>query len=361
MKIFRIGIGARFIAAGIACCAVLAIAGVQAYALRQRAIVKPPQNVSAQERFWEARIRAVGGMAAYQEFAHDVQGDDPGTQHGDAHIFGDALYTVAGLPGLSVCDSRFSYGCYHEFIGRAIADRGIDVINTLNSQCHALVNGEGCQHGIGHGILAYLGYKEPDLTRAVNTCSNLPGGSFIDGCYGGVFMEYNMRTLVDVNGPPRALDDGGLMSPCDSFAGEARQSCALLQPQWWGTMLPGTQSISGTALFSKMGTLCEGFGDAASVRACFEGIGWMSSALANYSPQGAARLCDATSPNGALQLYCLSYAASLFDTVGLGVDAGREVCAGLPPDSLAYCDEYAGEEANFNNPLELPQASGLNG
>ncbi len=153
-------------------------------------------------------------------------------QHTEAHIFGGALYATEGLNGISTCDARFSSGCFHEFIGRAIADDGLSVVTQLNTVC---TNKGGCQHGIGHGLISYLGYSPEDLTKSIAICAGLPGEEMLDGCMGGSFMEYNMRTMLQVsNGAVRpATSTKDLLDPCDRFSGEAQRSCMLYQPQWW--------------------------------------------------------------------------------------------------------------------------------
>lgn len=319
--------------------------------------VPPPPSITdpiAQQRYWESRIRAVGGAGAYAELAQFASNLNPSDQHLLAHDFGGALYAIVGLPGISVCDSRFSYGCYHEFIGQAIAQNGFSVINTLNSECLSSSGGGACQHGIGHGVLAYLGYQPRDIFQAVDTCSTLPGGDTIDGCYAGAFMEYDMRTLVSVEAAPRPVGSGGLFAPCNSFSGTPEESCVLLQPQWWSEVLPQSTGQNGNALFVHMGQLCDEYTGAQVQRACYEGVGEIAAALANYVPAKAISLCAAASSNAGMRLYCTSFAASVFKNVGMGTSTALATCADTTGDSRAFCDAYATSAANITHPLALP-------
>ena len=319
--------------------------------------VSAPPNMhdtNAQETYWSARIQSVGGPAAYAEFAKYVSHLDAGDQHVLAHTFGAALYATSGLGGITVCDSRFSYGCYHEFVGRAIAALGIGVVNQINASCMSIAGSNACQHGIGHGILASLGYAAGDLAKTISLCTKLPGGSFIDGCYAGSFMEYNMRTMIQLSGDERSVGTGGLLAPCTSYTGNPQLSCALLQPQWWGVILPGLEHIQGSPLFARMGELCSEYTGAAVVRKCFEGIGQMAGALADYTPVASRILCDASSHNAGDRLYCRSYDAALFMNLNYGTSSALAVCSDLSSPAKDFCESYALGAANPRHEIALP-------
>ena len=109
---------------------------------------EPAQNEQSEQ--WAERIQDVGGKAAYVELSNSISGLSPQLQHVAAHAFGEALYDVEGTKGLAVCDSNYSFGCYHEFLGRAIAALGLSSVNDLNQGCvDALGSGAlSCQHGV---------------------------------------------------------------------------------------------------------------------------------------------------------------------------------------------------------------------
>src|SRR6185436_7584448 len=118
-----------------------------------------------EEQYWKEQIASEGGLSAYRDFSKIVANDPPSSQHRQAHEFGGLLYKVEGIAALSVCDLQFSMGCFHEFLGQAISDQGISVIDTLAHECSKLdqFTQGGCFHGIGHGIQAWLGYESKDL------------------------------------------------------------------------------------------------------------------------------------------------------------------------------------------------------
>jgi hypothetical protein len=310
--------------------------------------------IKAEETQWRARIAAVGGKTAYEEFAQSVASLPPSLKHENAHAFGGALYEEEGIPGLSACDSRFSYGCFHEFLGRAIARHGLSVVSELNEKCSNILSGSplSCQHGIGHGIEAYLGYSFSDLTRALAICRDLPHNDFIGGCYAGVFMEYNLRTMLGSSGTPRT-PDGDIYAPCDWLEESYLPSCAFSQPQWWHQGL--FQGAAREDVFAKLGEYCGRLVHTpALLRVCYQGIGALAGSSAAGVPSRAAQLCDAVSHTKPYALYCTSYAANTMG-IDLGAPQGLQVCAGLPGNERAYCEAYARNEANILNERTIEQ------
>src|SRR6185369_7342223 len=78
----------------------------------------------SKESYWQHEITTKGGAVAYKEFTTAVLKDPSVMQHSEAHAFGRLLYKVEGIQGIPVCDMQLSMGCYHEFIGQAIAHEG---------------------------------------------------------------------------------------------------------------------------------------------------------------------------------------------------------------------------------------------
>jgi hypothetical protein len=305
-------------------------------------------------------IAEQGGAAGYAAFARAVSEDPPAEQHTQAHYFGAALYEVEGIPALGVCDARFSYGCFHEFLGRAIAERGLSVVPDLNEGCiQTLVESPlSCQHGIGHGVLAYLGYDETALSKALEECRSLPYNDPIGGCYGGVFMEYNLQTMLGSEARLRqpGQDAAGAYKPCAQLPFEYAHACSFWQPQWWHVVLFGGSAEA--AAFEHMGELCVGMTGSSAVlrRACFEGIGNAVPPAANFQPAAAATLCDAAGVDALSRLQCRSLAANSLTVGGAGMQGnGQAVCAGLAGDALTYCSAYAHNRANILEMLPPPQ------
>lgn len=185
---------------------------------QQEALQTVPQGVLKNEKtiddatvtkHWTERIAAVGGVAAYEEFGVEAQGYEFGARHVLAHLFGRALYQVEGLKGVGACDSNYSYGCFHQFLGEAIAGHGLASAAELNESCRSQDTNQkriACQHGIGHGVLAYSGYSEADLHKALDACRSYSDAT-LGGCYSGAFMEYNVRLMISKNLGVRQYDE----------------------------------------------------------------------------------------------------------------------------------------------------------
>jgi hypothetical protein len=303
-------------------------------------------------------IRESGGKDAYERMAREIDSLTPDKQHTRAHAFGAALYAVEGVRGLSVCDARYSYGCFHEFLGRAIAALGLGAVNDLNDECFSVLTTSplSCQHGIGHGVVSYLGYTERDLIPALDICRDLPKSDPIGGCYGGVFMEYNMRTMLGENGGARAVGVNGLHEPCASFDDTYRAPCYYWQPQWWHQVFQ-TEHTSEEEIFSKIGALCEEAKDDEIVRACFEGLGTITASSADFDAERSRDLCKSATDNPRNQLFCLSLAANSLFVGGAGKTGDAPaVCSDLQGDASRYCLSYASNTSNILQKAQLPES-----
>ncbi len=302
--------------------------------------------------FWESRIKMGDGKTAYEELAVEGAKQTYEQQHRFAHAFGEALYNQAGVSGIAVCDARFSFGCYHAFLGAAIADKGLGSVNDLNEACFGALPGSSlsCQHGIGHGILTDIGYDFPHIKQALDTCASLSHSDPIGGCYGGVFMEYDSRTMWGDSAVSRVGDKRKPFEVCERLDDKYGRACAFWTPQWW------TQAFfSGgedKAQFMKaMGGWCEesAFGKKYA-KDCFEGIGNIVTFSAGFDPDRARALCEATSKKEQNRLWCLRLAANHFG-IDVSSEAGLKVCSSLKGKSLATCEAYASNKANIAQPL----------
>lgn len=341
--------------------ALICLAGLAAGFLyvRHTAVPQVPLTSNLKERaaFWKDRIDAVGPKRAYQEFAVDVEPLTPGERHENAHTFGGALFEAVGVTGLATCDARFSYGCFHEFLGRAIAELGLGVVNSLNQGCIDALGSSvlSCQHGIGHGIQAALGYDESALRKALDTCRSLPYIDPIGGCYGGVFMEYNMQTMLGEAGRTRALTSAGPLYPCTLLDSPYRPACAFWSPQWWIDLqhqAHGRDYVDTAAV----GEQCDAFRETDLVRACYEGLGTVVAPEGDFVAARVRALCEESSTDMTRQLYCKSYAANSLAVGGAGEKGdAHAVCEGLSSTATNFCDAYARNEANIAG--ELPDFS----
>ncbi len=329
----------------------IVLLGALAYGMTKRAPAAVPLGAKPAEltAYWASRIHAVGGEKAYQEFGAAVAALSPSLQHQNAHSFGGALFEALGVDGLSVCDAQYSYGCYHQFLGSAIATLGLGVVDQLNQACvdHLKSSALSCQHGIGHGIQAFLGYDDAALRKSLAMCAGLPYNDPIGGCYGGVFMEYNMQTMLGDQARIRPAKNGDLLDPCDSLDSAYQRACYFWAPQWW-LQLQHQAHGKDVVDTQEVGELCDRSGSGENTRSCYEGLGTNVVQEANFDPARAAAFCEEASTNTLHQVYCKSYAANSLTDGGAGkkVD-GAAVCKGLTGTYLTYCEAYASNKANL--------------
>lgn len=213
--------------------------------------------------FWQNAIREKGGKGSYELFGEAYGEFSVNKQHVYAHLFGEALYKEMGTDGIVVCDSNYNFGCYHSFFGWALMANGLDIITELDQACIEAYGemGLGCQHGIGHGVIAEVGYD--NLDQALDACATLNWQGPIGGCTSGVFMEFNFNTM---NGfANRELDERGLYYPCTEVADRFTQACYFEQPAWWHSHL--------NMDYGKVGELCDAITDEDDSIACFWGTG----------------------------------------------------------------------------------------
>ncbi len=304
---------------GLLCIALVVCAGLLLYS-RSAAASLPTFDLHTHdglvqaESFWNKEIARVGGEKAYTEFLEFYATSTPQDQHTAAHIFGGSLFTDEGVPGLAVCDTSFSYGCFHEFLARAIQQNGLGSVDMLNEACfQALGPGKSlsCAHGLGHGIQSYLGYNNDALKKSLGICKTLPYGDPIGGCPGGVFMEFNMRTMGSTSGiPTRPLEPGGWYYPCNTLSVDDKAVCYYWQTQWWAQVLKG-QGKNTDESFVTMGRLCESISSSYREK-CFSGIGTLIGIDSDFDVEKAGTLCRETSPLESQQNVCLITGASSF-------------------------------------------------
>ncbi len=111
-----------------------------------------------------------------------------------AHTIGDILYKQQGMDGIKICTQDFRNACSHSVVIGLFIDRGIEALGDIAKVCRNAPGGSGaygmCFHGLGHGILAFVGY---DMTKAVGFCKQIGTKEFnyieTSECVGGVMME----------------------------------------------------------------------------------------------------------------------------------------------------------------------------
>ncbi|MFT5832245.1 MAG: hypothetical protein ACI9SY_000628 [Candidatus Paceibacteria bacterium] len=230
---------------------------------------KSTTDLAAFEMYWERHIKKVGAKNAYDTFKDHYSDLDTGEKHEVAHYFGGVLYDSVGLEGISVCDDDFSYGCFHELITFSIMDHGTGILTELNDFC---TNSEfDCQHGIGHGILADFGYTGENLSDAIDLCHRLGSVDESDGCFGGIFMEYNLRTIWGKDAPLRAFDDNTKDTTCEEVSTHGVWACYFWSAQWYMAL---SQNNGRAKQIEWTLGLCNQFSTEPGRLQCINGLGY---------------------------------------------------------------------------------------
>lgn len=314
--------------------------GVFAVSLKTHEMPDSSMRWDDRVAYWEEQINARGGPVAYEVFAEAAKPLTYDRQHQWAHAFGAALFRSKGVEGIATCDHRFSFGCYHQFLGDAIAALGIESIPGLSDACFKsnVKSPLSCQHGIGHGTLTAVGYDEAAMHRALTICHDLPGTDPIGGCYGGVFMEYNMQTTLAEAGRPREYT-GDPFDSCLPLEAPFLPACVYWQPQWW--MQTVFENVPDEVSFDTMHTYCDRYSeDSVTLKQCFEGVGNITAYESGFDTKRARELCDIFSRQGAARLLCRSIAASHFRELS-GVPTAMTMCEDLESPDREYCLQYA--------------------
>lgn len=227
------------------------------------------EKVRWQQYFDDAPVGEV-----YSRFLETASGLDYYAAHGLSHIIGEELYDREGWEGIAFCTQDFGFGCFHGFSGAALFDGGLKATEKLSLACTNLQRGDylGCIHGIGHGILAYLG--NDNLVQALVACESAQRDEAVGGCFGGVIMEYNYNTMQSQSGIDlRPFSEADAYSPCLSLSDPYTPACYYELPSWWYASFEGMGTTDSAGIFTRIGQLCSDIQDEASRTFCFRGTG----------------------------------------------------------------------------------------
>ncbi len=267
------------------------------------------------------QIQKEGGVRAYAAFVETYRPQGFEIQHNAAHLFGEALYDVEHLGGLAICDQTFNFGCYHGFMSRAIAREGLPVIHKLDGVCKSdTLAPMACQHGIGHGILEFLGHTK--LLEALDACKLTNQEDPIAGCTSGVFMEYNVPLVTREDGSigveSRSLADAHKpFDVCPSMPAQFKQSCYHELPQWWTQVL--------TTDMGDMGRLCATVEEEQLKNACLMGVSNIIPSQAAYDAQTIISMCNEMPTPKSIDECLVGAAWGLVKNFHLN-EAGTQVC-----------------------------------
>jgi hypothetical protein len=327
------------LAVGIVVLASAASLAVAGFALHEKDARKPEDPLKALwagnygdlRAEWKEDIEKNGVKAAYERYKLDGKNKPFGIQHTFAHIMGELIYESEGVAGISDCDPTFSYGCYHSLAGKAIIDHGLSVVADLDRACNENGVNTGCLHGIGHGILGYLGYG--NVLPALEACRATSWKGPLGGCPGGVFMEENFHTMESVeSSKARVPDKSDLYAPCDAVESDFSQECFYYQALWWVRALSDDYGEA----YVQAGALCDQVPTPADRKACFWGMGESASSEPEFDPEKTLAYCRTLSGQSS-QLFCRQGARRIFFADPRTRDFAPRLCDGLSGGEASAC------------------------
>lgn len=282
---------------------------------------------------WSKKMDEQGADKAYQAFKEEYANAGFGIQHTMAHVIGELIYQKKGLEGMVVCDSTFSFGCYHSFYSQALAVEGLSIVPKVDKFCLDKFGplGTGCQHGIGHGLMDFFGPQK--LTLALEACSLTTQLKKMFGCTSGVFMEYNVPIMLSSTNSmtvPRTLNEKNPYAPCPAVPEKYQESCYYEMPQWWDK-----ENVFAKD-YKKIGELCQAIVSLESREACFLGIGNVVAPSSFYVVKDAIKRCQEM-PTEDSKITCQSGASWSFYAAINYRSLSEEVCANLDKDKQKRC------------------------
>lgn len=277
------------------------------------------------DSLWRSVIAKEGAKNAYKLFGEAYGDTDIRKQHAYAHVFGEALYNEVGINGISVCDNNYSFGCYHAFFGTALVDEGLSIVTDLDQACIEAYGekGLGCQHGIGHGIIAELG--RDNINESLEVCGTLNWQGPIGGCTSGVFMEFNMNTMSELG--TRKLDENGRYYPCNEVSDRFTEACYFELPAWW--------AVINELNYKEIGEYCAEVKNEADRVACFQGTGNIISGISLRNTSEISKHC-ATMPTEEGKFMCTEGAVWIISNQPQFKDTWRSLCD--PYKDTSYYD-----------------------
>lgn len=219
------------------------------------------------------RLQKESSIDIYNEVKRELELYDQATRHRAGHIFGQVLYESEGFEGIVICDQDLHYGCYHGLISQTVTHEKVDSIKRIDKKCveqFGLYN-HACQHGIGHGLIEYLGSNQ--LDKILELCSGLTWKHELLGCSGGAFMEYLMPAESKIGlAYVKPIDPQAPYRPCDIVQDKYTPQCYYNLGQYYYH----AYNRKPDPIF----TLCNNLSSTLNRRMCLTGIG-VAIALSN--------------------------------------------------------------------------------
>ena len=294
--------------------------------------IKKTHRIDERVRWYRTLIERVGPEEA-QELLYRSGFPFDGETHLLNHVSGDYLYETRGVGGILSCKDYFLSSCYHGLILRTVADRGMDGLDAIMATCREKGQpvAAQCAHGIGHGLVAWYGYRE--LPRAAGGCDALATRDDwfpTFNCYDGVFMENLWGTHEGAPSPDRWIDEGDNLFPCND---------PRIKEEW----RVGCWANQGSALYQRfrgdierVSAVCLTLPPTLE-RSCFDSLARQIHPVANGDIDRVFQLCRRIPQPW--DDFCLTTVAAAEFSVG-GRETPFQICARITPNGRRDCYEY---------------------
>ncbi|MEX2090763.1 MAG: hypothetical protein WD989_01360 [Candidatus Paceibacterota bacterium] len=306
--------------------------------------------LAKESKYWSERLDMLGPEKSYRELKAKFSSRSYPKQHTAAHLFGVLLYEKFGVPSISTCDEMFGFGCFHGFFTKALSVEGEKSVGKMDEECVKKFGlaSQGCQHGIGHGIMEYRGRS--NLAKALEDCKFTNQTRPIFGCTSGVFMEYNIPIILndeqaqDLSITERLYNKNNPYHPCNEVKKEFLESCYFEIPQYWKQVFRKDYKTTGE--------LCEGIKSLYYKEICFLGLGHVLAPSLNHTMAEAFDGCQKM-PNREAEILCRAGSAWSFFANPQTRSDFRKLCEeGFKSEETALCIDKADLAGNHGQTFE---------
>jgi len=205
------------------------------------------------------------------------------------HYVGDVLFLQQGADGIKICTDDFRNACSHSIVVGLFQRKGQDALPEITAACKEAPGGKGaygmCFHGLGHGILAALGY---DFSKAAPLCAKTgEDHPEVYECFGGMVMEIvggggHDKNLWSQERPKYLLANDPFNICEQNFVPiAAKGNCYNYITPFLFEAVGGNIGFPSEATLSTAFKLCNGVEDQTNRDRCFEGFGKEFVGLAN--------------------------------------------------------------------------------
>lgn len=293
--------------------------------------IKATEDMKEQIKLYTELIERVGPEQAQEDLFKSGL-PFTGQTHLLNHTAGDYLYLKYGSDGLLKCKDYFLSSCYHGFVLHVIGKGGtVKVAETLEAcRKNGVQTFSQCAHAVGHGYLAYLGYK--NLIEALKTCDQAAvttEGFPLFNCYDGVFME-NIWGIHDGEpSPDRWIKPEDKQYPCN----DRRIDDKYLLGCWSNQPALAYQLFKGD--IAKVPAVCMAIVNKEQQEMCFNGLSRQIHPLTRGDVNITFELCSLM-PNAKWSNYCLAVNAASSFGMG-GREIPFEICGRIPTEAKEDC------------------------